>query len=131
MRGGAPHRGGSPSCRASALGTQASVAEHRGSVHVVLQLLLLSSMWDLPRPGVKPMSPASAGRSLPTVPSGKSAHQTWIYVKSHLSYLFKGTFTHPNPEESDSVGLEYRCSMNHTWRNIGIHYISFKGLESI
>ena len=87
-----------------------------------LRLLLLGSMWDLPRPGVKPMSSASAGRSLPTVPPGKSSHQTWIHIKSHLSYLFKCTFTHPNPEESDSVGLGYTCSMNHTGKDVGTHY---------
>ena len=29
-------------------------------------------MWNLPRPGVKPMSPALAGEFLPTVPPGKS-----------------------------------------------------------
>ena len=33
---------------------------------------LLLSMWDLPRPGIKPMSPAPAGRFLTTEPPGKS-----------------------------------------------------------
>ena len=28
-------------------------------------------MWDLPRPGIKPMSPALAGRFLTTGPPGK------------------------------------------------------------
>ena len=28
-------------------------------------------MWDLPRPGLEPMSPALAGRFLTTVPPGK------------------------------------------------------------
>ena len=51
------------------------VAEHR------LQTLRLSScgsraqvlrsMWDLPRPGLKPVSPALAGRFSTTVPPGK------------------------------------------------------------
>ena len=30
-----------------------------------------SCMWDLPRPGLEPVSPASAGRLSTTVPSGK------------------------------------------------------------
>ena len=33
---------------------------------------LLHSMWKLPRPGIKPMSPALAGRFLTNGPSGKS-----------------------------------------------------------
>ena len=33
---------------------------------------LLRSMWDLPRPGLKPMSPALAGGLPTTVPPGKS-----------------------------------------------------------
>ena len=32
---------------------------------------LLCSMWDLPRPGLEPMSPALAGRFLTTAPPGK------------------------------------------------------------
>ena len=33
---------------------------------------LLCSMWDIPGPGLEPMSPALAGRFLTTVPPGKS-----------------------------------------------------------
>ena len=33
---------------------------------------LLHDMWDLPRPGLKPESPALAGGFLTTAPSGKS-----------------------------------------------------------
>ena len=32
---------------------------------------LFRSMWDLPRPGLKPVSPALAGRFSPTAPPGK------------------------------------------------------------
>ena len=32
---------------------------------------LLRGMWDLPRPGLEPMSPASAGRFSTTAPPGK------------------------------------------------------------
>ena len=36
------------------------------------QALLLSGMWDLPGPGIEPVSPALAGGFLATVPPGKS-----------------------------------------------------------
>ena len=49
----------------SALGFQSM-----GSV-VVAHKQLLCGMWNLPRPGIKPVSPASAGRFLPTVPPGE------------------------------------------------------------
>ena len=35
---------------------------------------LLPGMWDLPRPGLEPMSPALAGGFLTTAPPGKSSH---------------------------------------------------------
>ena len=45
--------------------------EHRLSSCARAQLLC--SMWDLPGPGLKPMSPALAGRFLTTAPPGKSS----------------------------------------------------------
>ena len=36
-------------------------------------------MWDLPRPGLKPVSPALAGRFSTTVPPGKS--KSWFFEK--------------------------------------------------
>ena len=71
-------------CRARALGTQASVVAARGLSSCGLraveyrlsscgaQAQLLCGMWDLPGPGLKPMSPALAGRFLTTAPPGKS-----------------------------------------------------------
>ena len=35
----------------------------------------LRSMWDLPRPGLKPVSPASAGRFSTTAPPGKPFYE--------------------------------------------------------
>ena len=60
------------------------VAEHgllsvRASVSVTLGLgsgawpQLSLGRWNLPGPGIKPMSPALAGRFLSTVPPGKSS----------------------------------------------------------
>ena len=51
------------------------VAEHRLQTPRLSscgsQAQLLRSMWDLPRPGLEPMSPALAGRFSTTVPPGK------------------------------------------------------------
>ena len=35
-------------------------------------------MWDLPRPGLEPVSPALAGRLSTTAPPGKSPHITFL-----------------------------------------------------
>ena len=51
------------------------VAEHRLQMHRLSncgsRAQLLRSMWDLPRPGLEPVSPALAGRVSTTVPPGK------------------------------------------------------------
>ena len=44
----------------------------------------LSCLWDLPRPGIEPVSPALAGGFLSTVPPGKSndcfiRRVIWLY----------------------------------------------------
>ena len=51
------------------------VAEHRLQRHRLSncgpRAQLLCSMWDPPRPGLEPVSPALAGRPSTTVPPGK------------------------------------------------------------
>ena len=42
---------------------------------------LLSGMWDLPRPGLEPVSPALAGRFLTTAPPGKPLDYFMIQKK--------------------------------------------------
>ena len=76
--------GGYSSLQARAPGTQASVVVARGLSSCGSQALesrlsscgarayLLCSMWNLPGPGIEPVSPALAGGFLTTVPSGKS-----------------------------------------------------------
>ena len=77
------HCGGFSCCGAQALGAWASVAaahklsscgsralEHRLS-SCGARPQLLHGMWDLPRPGLEPVSPALAGRFLTTAPPGK------------------------------------------------------------
>ena len=52
---------------------------------------LLRSMWDLPRPGLKPVSPALAGRFSTTAPPGKP----WMLDSLHE--LFQVIFTFLSP----------------------------------
>ena len=51
------------------------VAEHRLQMHRLSscgsRAQLLCGMWDLPRPGLEPLSPALAGRFSTTAPPGK------------------------------------------------------------
>ena len=54
------------------------VAEHRLQTRRLSncgsRAQLLRGIWDLPRPGLEPVSPALAGGFLTTVPAGKSLH---------------------------------------------------------
>ena len=52
-------------------GVQDSVATAHGLSSCGTRALLLRGMWDLPRPGLKPMSPALAGGFLTTALPGK------------------------------------------------------------
>ena len=92
----ASHCGGFSCCRTWALGARASVVVARGLSRCGTQALerrlssygsralecrlsscgaraeLPRGMWDPPRPGLEPVSPALAGRFLTTAPPGKS-----------------------------------------------------------
>ena len=80
----ASHCGGFSCFRARALGTRASLVVARGlsscgSKSLELKFSscgaqdqLLHGMWDLPGPGIEPVSPSLAGGFLTTVPPGKS-----------------------------------------------------------
>ena len=48
---------------------------------------LLHGMWDLPRPGFKPVSPASAGRFSTTAPPGKP--NKTLFLKANLRRKFE------------------------------------------
>ena len=65
------HCGGFSCCGAWAPGTWASVVVAHGLSSCGVQAQLLRGMWDLPGPGLKPVSPALAGGFLTTVPPGK------------------------------------------------------------
>ena len=47
-------------------------------------------MWDLPGPGVEPVSPALAGRFFTTGPPGKSSH--WLFFFHLYLFIFKFYF---------------------------------------
>ena len=68
----ASHCNGFSCCGAWALGAQASVVVACRLSSCGARAQLLRGMWDLPGPGIKPMSPALAGRFLTTAPPGKS-----------------------------------------------------------
>ena len=79
----ASHCGGFSCCGARALGAQASIVVARGLSSCGSRALgrrlsscgtraqLLRGMWDLPGPGLEPVSPALADRFLTTAPPGK------------------------------------------------------------
>ena len=68
------------------------VAEHRLQTHRLSscgsRAQLLRSMWDLPRPGLKPVSPALAGRFSTTAPPGKPSLFFLMSLANGLSVLF-------------------------------------------
>ena len=86
-------------CGARALGTWASVVAAHGlsscgsrALECRLssfgaQVQLLRSMWDLPRPGLEPVSPALAGGFLTTEPPGKP-QQIYLLSARHCSGLW-------------------------------------------
>ena len=86
----ASHCGGFSCCRAQALGAQASVVVARGLSSCGLRALehrlsscgtraqLRRGMWDLPGPGLEPVSPALAGGFLTTAPPGKSERALFV-----------------------------------------------------
>ena len=80
------HVGANLCCRAWALGVWASLVVTHG-------LLLLHSMWDLPRRGMEPVSPALAGRFL-TIRTKKFLLKKikWSHITSYLRIIFHINF---------------------------------------
>ena len=60
------------SCGAQAVGAQPSVVVAHGLSICVTWAPLLHGMWDLPRPGIEPVSPALKGGFSTTEPPEKS-----------------------------------------------------------
>ena len=70
----------------------------------------LCGMWDLPRPGLEPMSPALAGRLSTTVPPGKP-------LKTLKKKPHKWDHTLP-------LGLSLAFPFNTTWRSLHVSALS-------
>ena len=88
----------------------ARILGHAGSVAVARRLSCLAGMWDLPRPEIKPVSPALAGLSTPG-PPGKSqgfeeAH-SWSQKLQYIppdTCLSLSTFASPDRFGTRPVG---------------------------
>ena len=74
-------------CRAWALGARASVVvAHR--LQSAGSVVVAHGMWDLPGPGLEPMSPALGGGFLTTAPPGKSLHIEALTICIAIRNLF-------------------------------------------
>ena len=74
------------------------VAEHRLQTRRLTscdsRAQLLCGMWDLPRPGLEPVSPALAGRFSTTTPPGKPGRQILNHCTTReVPLIFWGTTT--------------------------------------
>ena len=90
------------------------VAEHRLQTECRLsscgsRAQLLHGMWDLPRPGLEPVSPALAGRFSTTAPPGKPLSESYKRTQNNLWY--RG-FWHRS-----SMIIYHRTSLG-SWRQV-------------
>ena len=109
----ASHCSGFSCCGARALGARGSVVVAHGLSSCGSQALecrlsscgarasLLCGMWDLPGPGLEPVSPALAGGFLTTVPQGKPRIFLYISFRGHIQSSL------PNSEISGSTADGY------------------------
>ena len=72
-----------------------SVAAVHGLSNCDTRALLLHGMWNLPRSGIKPVSPALAGGFFTTEPPGKPAEMTFAFQKPILSHITCLKWAHP------------------------------------
>ena len=103
----ASHCGGFSCCGARAVGARTSVVVAHGpsscgswAVERRLnscgaQPQLLHGMWDLPRPGLEPVSPALAGGFLTAVPLGKSLIFEFLIIVATHTFLIRHRQTSP------------------------------------
>ena len=96
------------------------VAEHRLQMRKVSncgsRAQLLCGMWDLPRPGLEPVSPALAGRFSTTASPGKPGRQIRNHcatrevpsnpLKSYDSFIVISIFPFPDDLGQNATGLE-------------------------
>ena len=68
---------------------------------------LLRGMWDLPRPGLEPVSPALAGRFSTTVPPGKPP--LWVLISLPVKWE-KNTYLQISVESEDQIKVR-KCAL--------------------
>ena len=79
---------------------------------------LLRGMWDLPRPGLEPASPALAGRFSTTAPPGKPPpHFYMLCFWGVLCFLWGFVFF----SEEVCLGLQSRGKVNRKYLRSGMH----------
>ena len=79
--------GGFSCCGARTLGARASVVVACGLSSCGARAQMLCSVWDLPGPGLEPVSPALAGGFLTTEPPGKTPGQIFYISVSIANFL--------------------------------------------
>ena len=77
---------------AEALGTQTS---QRTGQELCMWVSLLQGRWRLPRPGVKPLSPALVGGFSRTIPPGKSNNVYFLKIPGEPNWLTFECYTSP------------------------------------
>ena len=86
-------------------------------------------MWDLPRPGHEPVSPALAGRFLPTAPPGKPSSKSFMVssLTFRSRFHFEFIFVYGVRECSDFLLLHVavQFSQHHLLKRLSfLHHIS-------
>ena len=91
------------------------VAEHRLQTHRLsncgTRAQLLCSMWDPPRPGLEPVSPALAGRLSTTAPPGKPSG-TFLKNKFNSGSVRMGEEGVTNTHRTRCLGLVQRAAVS-------------------
>ena len=82
----ASHCGGFSCCGARALGARASVVVARGLSSCGSRAYFLRGMWDLPGPGLEPVSPALSCGFLTTEPRGKPEISLILNIENEFGF---------------------------------------------
>ena len=96
------------------------VAKHRLQMHRLSscgsQAKPLHGMWDPPRPGLEPVSPALAGRLPTTAPPGKPWCVSYLSILVYLKYIYLLIGDH-----TFYIFLTYICWPLKIWKDVQIY----------
>ena len=118
------------------------VAEHRLQTHRLsncgTRAQLLCGMWDLPRPGLEPVSPALAGRLSTTAPPGKPSLREFCKDRNKwksegaMSGEYGGWIRTSQPScNSFCLVIKETCSLALTWWKIMCFLLTNSGRFSM